>query len=454
MRLKGCGVMRPFALTAIASMMAMVVVLGWGGVAEATMGNFSCEGTGSLESATGTNNLACGYQALHFDTTGYENVAVGAYALLLNTEGHQNVASGSGALSHNTTGEVNTATGAYALSGNSTGFENTATGAYALNENTTGRGNAAAGAYALGKSATADHNSAFGTFALFRDTTGSENTATGFEALEADTTGSSNVAIGSGAGRNLTTGSKNIEIANPGVADESSAIRVGQEGAQTTAFMAGIYPTHLTGCFVQVTSTGELGCNPTAPEGKEGNEGKEGKEGKAGAEGKEGKQGEKGEQGKEGPAGKEGKEGPAGSSAVATFASFRRVPTGNCLNYTMLTGPGNGSCPSATTDFSSSPLLAGMPANGGKVSNLYAETNSALTGEETATVSVIDNTSGVTLLTCGIESVSKGVCSNTAAATVAAAAGDRLEVKITRRSPTCGRIGRCNTKEWQVRFRY
>jgi hypothetical protein len=65
--------------------------------------------------------------------------------------------------------------------------------------------------------------------------------------------------------------------------------------------MAGVYPTHLTGCFVQVTSAGQLGCNPAAPEGKEG------KEGKPGVEGKEGKQGERGEQGKEGPAGKEGK---------------------------------------------------------------------------------------------------------------------------------------------------
>jgi hypothetical protein len=431
MRIKEHGVMRPFALTVSAT--AVVLVLVWGATAEAATGNFSCEKTGSLEFATGGNNLACGSEALHFDTTGDENVAIGVGALLLNTEGTHNVASGSGALTYNTTGEVNTAIGAYALHSNSTGFENTATGANALSENSTGRGNAATGYAALQKSTTAYHNSAFGTFALFRDTIGSENTATGFEALEADTTGSSNVAIGSGAGRNLTTGSNNIEIANPGVAGDSGTIRIGQEGTQTTAFMAGVYPTHLTGCFVQVTPAGRLGCNPTAPEGK---------------------QGEKGEQGKEGPAGKEGKVGPAGSGAVATFASFRSVPTGNCLNYTMLTGPGNASCPSATTGFSSSPLLAGMPANGGTVSNLYAETNSALTPGEAATVSVIDNTSGVTLLTCGIESVSKGVCSNTAAATVAAAPGDRLEVKITRKNPKCERVGRCNTKEWQVRFRY
>jgi hypothetical protein len=263
---------------------------------------------------------------------------------------------------------------------------------------------------------------------LFRDTTGSENAAIGFEALEADTAGSSNVAIGSGAGRSLTTGSDNIEIANPGMAGESSTIRVGQEGTQTAAFIAGVSHTHLTGCDVQVTSAGRLGCNPMAPQGKEG---------------KEGKQGEKGEQGKEGPV---GKEGPAGSSAVATFASFRNVRPGSCLNYTTLAGPGNGPCPNVTTGFSSSSLLAGMPANGGRVSNLDAETNSGLAPGETATVSVIDNTSGVVLLACTVSSVSKGICSNVAVATAAAKAQDRVEVKITTETT--------KSQKWQVRFRY
>ncbi len=38
--------------------------------ADAVMANFSCEKTGSLESATGSWNLACGFQALHLDKTG------------------------------------------------------------------------------------------------------------------------------------------------------------------------------------------------------------------------------------------------------------------------------------------------------------------------------------------------------------------------------------------------
>jgi len=127
------------------------------------------------------------------------------------------------------------------------------------------------------------------------------------------------------------------------------------------------------------------------------------------------------------------------------------VPSGNCLNYTMLAGEGTGACPALkTTGFSSSSLLAGTPDNGGKVSNLYAETNAAVTGSDKATVSVIDNTSGTTLLTCTVESTSKSVCSNPAAAATAAAPGDRLEVQITTTTPGTS----CNNKEWWVRFRY
>jgi hypothetical protein len=89
-----------------------------------------------------------------------------------------------------------------------------------------------------------------------------------------------------------------------------------------------------------------------------------------------------------GPDGKEGKTDPTGpggigssNAAVATFASFQNVPNGNCLNYTMLAGQGNGSCPKRKTRFSSSSLLAGMPDNGGQVSNLYAETNATVSSK-------------------------------------------------------------------------
>lgn len=82
-----------------------------------------------------------------------------------------------------------------------------------------------------------------------------------------------------------------------------------------------------------------------------------------------------------------------------------------------------------------------MPANGGTVSNLYAETNNTLTGSATATVAVIDNTSGIKLLSCEVKAGSKGVCSNTATAPESAAAGDRLEVKVTTTPPPVPRHG-------------
>jgi hypothetical protein len=128
------------------------------------------------------------------------------------------------------------------------------------------------------------------------------------------------------------------------------------------------------------------------------------------------------------------------------------VPNGNCLNYTMLAGQGNGYCPGKTTGFSLSPLLAGTPENGGQVSNLYAETNATVSSGDTATVTVIDNTSGATLLSCAVTSTSKGVCSNAATATTQAGPGDRLEVQVTNMSPK--KVWSCNNKQWSVRFRY
>ena len=55
-----------------------------------------------------------------------------------------------------------------------------------------------------------------------------------------NTFGSNNIGLRVAAGQNLTTGDNNIDIGNPGVANESNAIRIGIEGTQTSAFIAGI----------------------------------------------------------------------------------------------------------------------------------------------------------------------------------------------------------------------
>jgi len=124
------------------------------------------------------------------------------------------------------------------------------------------------------------------------------------------------------------------------------------------------------------------------------------------------------------------------------------VPNGNCLNYTELAGQGNGTCPGATTGSSASDLLAGpTPANGATVTNLYADTNTTLSGTETATVAVIDNTTGLTLLSCTL-TTGKSSCSNTKESG-SAAPGENIEVKVT--APG----SRCNDRaSWRVRFRY
>jgi hypothetical protein len=81
------------------------------------------------------------------------------------------------------------------------------------------------------------------------------------------------------------------------------------------------------------------------------------------------------------------------------------------------------------------------------VSNLYADTNVPVTGSDSAVVSVIDNTTGVTLLACTVNAVTKTSCLNSSGSGVAAP-GDNIEVKVT------GSGSSCADKEWRVKFRY
>ena len=63
------------------------------------------------------------------------------------------------------------------------------------------------------------------------------------------------------AGTDLTTGDNNIDIGNrSGRAGESNTIRIGTQGTQTNAYIAGIYSTPVAkGLVVKVDSTGHLG---------------------------------------------------------------------------------------------------------------------------------------------------------------------------------------------------
>lgn len=201
--------------------------------------------------------------------------------------------------------------------------------------------------------------------------------------------------------RGLDTGSNNIDISDNGDSADTGTTRIGTEGTQTKTFVAGVDKTDVTGCSVQVTSEGRLGCNNN----------------------------------------------PAGS-AVAMFASPAAVATGKCLYFTGRSTPGTAACPAQTSGDSASKLLSlAMPANGATVSNLYAATSATVSGSATALVEVIDNTTGAKLITCTVNATTKDNCSNNSE-TGAAVAGNKLEVRITTRG-TSGA-----NKDWEVTFRY
>ena len=196
-------------------------------------------------------------------------------------------------------------------------------------------------------------------------------------------------------------------------------------------------------------ATGAIG--PSGSEGPAGKTGATGPTGAAGAKGvtgATGTTGATGQPGKEGSKGSTGATGPAGAAAIASFASSQGVSNGYCLNYTELEGKGQGSCPAKTSGYSGSELLAGPAPTGGEtVTDLYATTSAALGSKESVLVSVIDNSSGATLLSCTVTSASKGACSN-ALGSGTAAPGDYLEVKLT------GVGSRWCPGQWRVTFRF
>jgi hypothetical protein len=169
------------------------------------------------------------------------------------------------ALAANISGGANTAVGNSALNANQTGANNTATGSNALfmndNENTGASGNTADGAGAMNNNVTGNNNTAVGWQALqgASGASGSNNTAVGVNALYSYSTGGNNIAVGYEAGTNVTTGSDNIHIGHTGITTDNKLIRIGTEGTQKKAFMAGIYGVSVTGSPVYIASNGQLG---------------------------------------------------------------------------------------------------------------------------------------------------------------------------------------------------
>lgn len=244
-----------------------------------TTGNFNTAmGNVALEhNTTGYGNTAFGFAALVLNATGNQNTATGMYslygsndafantangyaALFYTNHGNDNTATGITSLYFNTTGSYNVATGSNALRTNTSGGYNSATGWKSLYSNTSGYYNTATGESALFGNTTGYYNTAAGGGALYSATTGWSNTAIGMDSLFYVSTGSGNVGIGNSAGINIGANSSyNIDIGSYGVATDNGTIRIGNQGQQTTAYIAGIYGTPLTGAQVVVSSSGQLG---------------------------------------------------------------------------------------------------------------------------------------------------------------------------------------------------
>jgi hypothetical protein len=88
-----------------------------------------------------------------------------------------------------------------------------------------------------------------------------------------------------------------------------------------------------------------------------------------------------------------------------------------------------------------------MPANGATVSNLYAQTSATVTGSDTATVEVVDNSTSTLLVSCTVNSTTVSECGNNQS-TGKAVAGNKLEVEITTSGTSSSKKG------WEVTFRY
>ena len=184
--------------------------------------------------------IAAGGNGIALAQTG--NTAYGVSALLSNTSGSNDSAFGEGALASNTTGNNNTATGFETLLSNVSGAGNTASGYQALLSNTLGNDNFAGGYKAIYANTVGIQNVAIGSYSLYR------------------TNGSNNIAIGYESGYWLAGGSNNIHIGHPGTSNDNNMIRIGKQGVQKSAAIAGISGVNVTGgAAVFVNKQGQLG---------------------------------------------------------------------------------------------------------------------------------------------------------------------------------------------------
>jgi kumamolisin len=227
-----------------------------------TAGNNTGDGYASLYFNNGSDNTANGYHAMLHNTTGSQDTAVGSQALLEDTGDSGEVAVGYQALYSNGGGGYNSAVGTQALYQNTSGELNTAVGYQVLYDNVTTSYHTAMGCEALYSNSMYGYNLADGYQALHDNSGGEENVAVGCQALGNSESGFLNIALGQGAGSALATGNYcNIDVGNAGLSSDSYAIRIGAQGTQSAAYVAGIAgETAPSGTAVYIdAATGQLG---------------------------------------------------------------------------------------------------------------------------------------------------------------------------------------------------
>lgn len=209
--------------------------------------NTTVEFTGSanqLELDFGIDNILIGTEVLGI--TGTQNIGLGKNVLSVLTSGDDNIAIGDNAGEFINTGSRNVLAGKGAGQDLTDGNDNIAIGFEAL-EQPVGSG--------------VLRNIAIGSRAL-RNTDGNENVAVGYFSGLSLNTGSSNILLGSTAGSILTgTDSRNIDIGNVGVPGDNDTIRIGEDGVQTSCYIAGIAGVTVSNQETVTidTTTGQLG---------------------------------------------------------------------------------------------------------------------------------------------------------------------------------------------------
>lgn len=201
------------------------------GVDAKVVSNCVAIGSAAMQSATATNNIAIGADALKLTGStgsgGTNNVGIGAQSLDANTTGLDNFGMGSSALTNNNTGNYNIAIGTQAMQTNTTGSGNTVIGYRGLQSSTTTE-NTSIGYFAR-RAGSGHYNTDIGSLAG-EQASGSENTIIGYAAGRFNT-GSFCVMIGEFSGYNNTSSNvlyiDNSTTSSPLIGGDFSSNRVG-----------------------------------------------------------------------------------------------------------------------------------------------------------------------------------------------------------------------------------